>query len=91
MSIDTSTTFGKVKVMQAHLKGRSIQKNHSNSDKWIDVDIPEWHWFAYDFRIKPQTVEDAAEKYEIFFKNLETLSISESFRAGAKWKENQSK
>jgi len=66
MKIDTSTTAGKIKVMQAYEDGSAIQAHYRlhNRNGWLDFlggDVPEWRWLDCDYRIKPQTVEDAAK------------------------------
>ncbi len=56
--IDTSTTAGKISVMNAAARGESVQQraiapfvNTTNCD-WMAHD-GEWNWGAYDYRIAP--------------------------------------
>jgi len=63
MSIDTNTTAGKIAVMQAFEDGKTIDSIKLDiENKWKVTTYPTWSWHTYDYRIKPQTVEEAAEE-----------------------------
>ena len=95
MEIDTSTEAGKdeklASLYLARSKGKIIQHRDAIG-KWFDNTSNLT--LSYSFRIKPQTVEDAANQ-AANEKLMETRSehhyYVDGFKAGAKWKENQSK
>ena len=53
MTPDTSTTEGKIAVMQAAVDGKSIQVSTRGREKWSDAVGPWWDWSQFDYRIKP--------------------------------------
>lgn len=95
--IDTSTTAGKIAVMQAFEGGKQIEFNDSDGCGWCEMlsnEEPAWHWVACRYRIKPQTVEEAAKDHAIYkYNNTLTMSSDrhDSFIVGAKWQKEQSK
>ena len=90
MSINTSTTAGKIQVMQAELDGKVIQyKVLDVDDSWCEESMPHkvgWDWSAVIYRIKPQTVEEA---YGDYMRNIEFLDTQSSFIAGSEWQKEQ--
>ena len=60
MKIDTSTTAGKIQVMQAHADGKIIQVRVDRAGGWVEKE-PRWNWTSIDYRIKPQTLHQAAQ------------------------------
>ena len=91
--IDTSTTKGKIEVMQAYEVGKKIQAYRDNVHGWGDFDNlePSWKWGSYNYRIKPQTLEESANKY---FEDTDDCEgwrkgYVNCFRAGAKWQKDQ--
>ena len=70
-AIDTSTTAGRIAVMQAWLKDwRSIEclDKHKIGDRWepvqggppSEIGEPMWNWDRYDYRIAPPPVARTA-------------------------------
>jgi len=85
MKIDTSTTVGKIAVMQHFSDGKTIQFDNADSSSWIDFNQSEgevdWDWGNYDYRIKPKTLNEAATlsiKY-----NVEHCEYVDGYHAGA--------
>ena len=92
MKIDTDTTAGKIAVMQAQLNGQTIQANNGDNFGWISIPTnknPLWKWSKFDYRIKPQTVEEAAIDYSKakYQTCADHVDIRTDFKAGAKWRE----
>lgn len=57
MNYDTTTTEGKIAVMQAHAKGEAVQSIACGNAKiygWKDDMDPVWDWSLRDYRIKPK-------------------------------------
>lgn len=51
-TIDTSTTEGKIAVMQAFVDGKKIKARLRSEEKWFELDgIPSWEWVLYDYAI----------------------------------------
>ena len=90
--IDTSTTAGKIAVMQAFVSGLAIEAISHN--EWIvlrgDVEIA-WKWDELDYRIKPQTVEEAAIDYADNTLGMiySRTQQERGFVAGAQWQKEQ--
>ena len=87
--IDTSTTAGKIAVMQAFEDDKAIQAylNDENDRGWENVlTVPQWMWVDYTYRIKPQTVEEAASDH---FNNCVDGNYIDFFKAGAKWQKEK--
>lgn len=61
MKIDTNTTAGKIAVMQAYEDGKEIEIIKNGVAVPLEHS-PKWDWLCIDYRIKPQTVEQAANK-----------------------------
>ena len=64
MKIDTSTTSGKIKVQQAWIDRECIFYKAKQTNGWMDLNPltePVWAWGDIDYKLKPQTVEEAAE------------------------------
>ncbi len=72
--IDTSTTAGKIAVMQAYDRGEAVQAKVAGRNYWSlprkrsdTGDGPCWDWTLYDYRIAPPeptgTALDAAREY----------------------------
>jgi len=61
--IDTSTTSGKIQVMQAKENGKVIEyKVIDVDDLWCQEASCSWNWGDIKYRIKPQTLEEAIEE-----------------------------
>lgn len=92
MKIDTSTTAGKIAVMQAFADGKVIQYSVDGRPQWQDIEIefgpPVWDWGLLDYRIKPQTVEEAAVEHHERKEASGSLACND-FIAGAKWQREQ--
>jgi len=55
MTIDTSTTAGKIAVMQAFERGEKCETRLSSGPtEWKNLIYPSWDWAEYDYRIKPR-------------------------------------
>lgn len=93
MMIDTSTTAGKIEVMQAFEDGSIIQAYKYKSHGWSTIPnevMPKWRWSEFDYRVKPQ-VEEAAKEYSKgkYPKCADHVDIRIDFKAGAKWQKEQ--
>ena len=91
MKIDTSTAAGKDKKLSSLYLARSEGKIIQHRDivgKWFDT--PLLSQISYSFRIKPQTVEEAAKEYVNGSKRA-IQPIGSMFSAGAKWREENPK
>lgn len=93
--IDTSTTAGKIAVMNKSNGGENIEEMYCSSSKWVKVGLNtqgniRWDWVHYDYRVKPQTVEDASQEYAAN-ENKQTYNLqsSHAFLAGAQWQKDQ--
>ena len=92
MKIDTSTAAGKDKKLASLYLARSEGKIIQHRDivgKWFDT--PLLSQISYSFRIKPQTVEEAANKY---FEDTDECegwrkTHVNCFTVGAKWQKDQ--
>jgi hypothetical protein len=69
--IDTSTTAGKIRVMDAYDRGEAVQAFHRQGKQWGSRLIrneackdPTWDWSVYDYRIAPSTALQAARTYD---------------------------
>ena len=84
------TTLEKIAVMQACEEGKTIEI--FANDRWEVVIAPLWDWFNADYRVKPETLEDAASKYCEYWEVsvLEKVAVKNTFKAGAKWQKEQS-
>ena len=92
MKIDTSTTAGKIEVMQAFIDGKGIEGKAIVNDKWIRISPSTWDWKNLDYRIAPQTVEEAARESgrERFYETNDQYEAHMSgFVRGSKWKKEQ--
>lgn len=90
MKIDTSTTAGKIQVMQAFVDGKTVQNKVGSA--WYDVsENCTWLW-DFPYRMKPQTVEEAAnmasDNYG-FHENKTHLNFKHGFIQGADWQKEQ--
>jgi hypothetical protein len=61
--IDTNTTEGKIAVMEAFARGEKIETTYHGNVLWWTNDTPDWSWGSCDYRIKPQTLEEAVDEY----------------------------
>jgi len=58
MEIDTTTTAGKIAVMQAFEDGKVIESRMKPlPDNWTVAKPPVWNWMSMDYRIKPEPRE----------------------------------
>jgi len=93
--IDTSTTAGKIAVMQAFDNGDDIQSRFkSPMGDWGNITFSnmniQWHWGVQDYRIKPQTVEDAAVMHSIRYADERRARHAiNDFMAGSEWQKEQ--
>jgi len=51
--IDTSTTEGKIAVMQAYIEGKKIEGRPKDAEAFGNA-IPLWNWAEFDYRVKPE-------------------------------------
>lgn len=58
--IDTSTTAGKIAVMQEFERGHKVQFKKSWMEKYEDAAEPTWDWSAGDYRLKPREPREFA-------------------------------
>lgn len=49
--VDTSTTGGKVYVMESFMNGESLEFKIRGPSEWTKCREPQWDWYAYDYRI----------------------------------------
>lgn len=88
------TTREKIAVMQAFENGKVIEFKYSGNYSWTDYRKTEgecgWCWDECSYRIKPQTVEEAAECHvvKIGSSNGHKERVFD-FIAGAEWQKNQ--
>jgi len=86
---DTAATKGNMEVMQAYVDGKKIQmKQHGSDDVWLTVGgAPIWNWSGLEYRIRPQTVEEAANEYtdNKYPYECERAAIKYDFTEGVKW------
>lgn len=56
MEIDTTTTAGKIAVMQAFERGEPCEWQYieGDGDEWMKVEVPSWNWSENNYRIKPR-------------------------------------
>ena len=61
-AIDTSTTTGRIAVMQASEDGHTIEVRHRDNPmaEWFRSDAPVWNWGECDYRIAPPPVARTA-------------------------------
>lgn len=94
-NIDTSTTAGKIAVMQAAIDGENIELCFLGRDGcWTDLNErgTQWNWDEYDYRVEPQTIEEAAEASakDSGHKHTELNSHHyNGFLKGAQWQKDQ--
>ena len=92
--INTSTTAGKIAVMQAYENGKKIEAYLNDDIGWSGFlgNEPLWKWCEYDYRIKPQTVEEAsissANKH-LYETSEAARSHTQGFVKGAQWQKEQ--
>jgi len=98
MKIDTSTTTGKIELMQEfQVNGKEVQAKDKaiKGEGWFEPSFITWNWDGLDYRIKPQTVEEAAEECSFKYFDGETHNRSESFETGfcygVKWRDENPK
>lgn len=77
--------------MQAFEDGRIIQSKYG-SGSWCERVDPVWNWKGFNYRIKPETVEEAAKEYYKFMAWVsrdpnETFIDGAEF--GAEWQKQQ--
>jgi len=92
MKIDTETLIGKIQIMQAFDFGnKKIEIKRNSCDEWNNSKDPAWDWVSYDYRIKAQTVEEAAvEFYQLSTHNYGEGTVN-SFKAGVEWRDKNPK
>lgn len=86
--IDTSTIEGKIAVMQAYADGKNIERRVMHTSDWFPAKDIGWDWIAYEYRIRPQTLEEAATKHVNMLDDGYKWSYGDAmtaFRLGAKW------
>ena len=83
------TTLEKIAVMQACEEGKTIEI--FANDRWEVVIAPLWDWFNADYRVKPETLNEATSKYCKYWKasKSEMTAIKNAFRAGVRWQKGQ--
>lgn len=93
MKIDTRATVGMIAVMQAFEDGKVIQYRDNSGMPFevITEGMQLWDWPDCDYRIKPQTVEEASLEYVKDVMTPECYAIKDGFKAGAKWREENLK
>ena len=89
MKINTSTTAGKIAVMQAWEDRVEVQFDNYDGLGWVVLTHPSkpaWNWSDCRYRIKPRTVEEAADEY-LGSCLRKTNDVLMGFIAGSKWRE----
>ena len=81
--IDTITTAGKVAVMEAEESGKEIEATRYDPNGWFDPLAISWNWSKFNYRIKPQTLHQAAR--ESIEYNSEHTQYVDGYHAGAKF------
>ena len=93
VKIDTSTTAGKIVVMQAFDDGKQIQcMLNCEEIIWVDFNNAGraiWNWEKFKYRVKPETVEDASLEYVKDIFTPTCYEVRDGFKAGAKWQKEQ--
>ena len=96
--IDTSTTAGKIEVQQAWVNRKPVCYKPNLIDEWRDLDPttePVWAWETADYKLRPQTVEEAITEWLV--NNLWTsLSTKDEaytfgFENALKWRDENPK
>lgn len=92
MTIDKEHPAYKIEVMTHFMNGGEVQSYCSNTDTWRDNDRPTWALDVVNYRIKPMTVGEAAEKYcsERHTWADNRFLIVDAFKAGAQWQKENS-
>jgi hypothetical protein len=49
--IDTSTTAGKIRVMELALQGRKVVYGYGDTFPWSECVDPEWDWSIWNYAI----------------------------------------
>lgn len=100
MKIDTNTTAGKIALMQAYEDGKELEFKNHKASSWEYLEsgtgiYPAWDWLGSDYRIKPQTVEEAAKECFNQVQASEPMAgvnwIEEIFISGVKWRDENPK
>lgn len=91
MKIDTSTTEGKIEVMQAPKEGKEVQANDLTveAEGWFDPYVITWNWYKFNYRIKPPTIEEAVRgAADLDTRELQRSNIGWA-KFGAEWQKDQ--
>ena len=64
----------KVGIMQAHIDGKTIERDYGRAYGWMVEDKPEWDWLSCEYRIKP-------EEPEYVFSDIDIVDVSWSTHA----------
>lgn len=93
MNIDTSTTAGKIEIMQNSDNGKiTLCKRKSleyQIESYEEVLTPIfWNWEVFNYITKPQTVEEAAKPWST---PDSSATHYDAFLAGAKWQKRINK
>lgn len=90
---DTTYTAGKLEIMQAFIDKKQVQYKNNEEGKWmclLQIPNPQWLWTRCYYRIKPQTVEEAANDYcSTYLSDSAQSSIKDAVIFGAKWQKEQ--
>jgi len=92
MKIDTTTTTGKILLMQeCDFNKKAVQRKPHDETEWLDVIKPNWNWGTCDFRLKPKTIEEASHNSYFLsdpFPN-QCNAYQEGARFGVEWQKDQ--
>jgi len=92
MKIDTRTITGMVAVM-LNPDGLRVESRNRSKVNWNFGSFdPTWNWEECDYRLVPQTLEEAFMTHMAKISGLGygvTSASKSSFEAGAKWQKEQ--
>ena len=46
-----------IEVMQAYVRGETIEVSDKGADNWSEIKCPLWDWNSFEYRVKPKIVE----------------------------------
>lgn len=88
---DTTTTEGKIAVMQAYVDGKTVEWSTRAGREWRSGYRPGWNWDDFDYRIKPEPVDPFAEfiarEYPCLSGPLMLETLEKTWNAALKSKE----
>ncbi len=99
IKIDTNTDAGKIEIMQSNFTGKPVERRYKGDPmvySWVERRPKSvcWDWDKFDYRLIPQTVEEAAneylkKKYSVLLRSEEVIKVIKDFKAGAEFQKEQ--